>query len=83
MQGFLSLIYGHCFLEVCVGTERYSSAFVEKLRELFRGLKGIGTPHKNQQSQLIWNLEAFQRLNYQPSASMGWIEAPHTYVADL
>ena len=53
---------------------------MEELRERLRDTERIGTPHE-QQSQLTWTLESFQRLNHQPS--MGWTLASCIYVADM
>jgi len=44
---------------------------VDELGERLRDLEGIGTPHEDQQIQLIWVLGVSQRMNHQSKSIHG------------
>ena len=41
---------------------------MEELEEGLKGLKGMGTPQEDQQSQLTWTPGSSQRLSHQPKS---------------
>ena len=44
---------------------------MEELEEGLKGLKGMGTPQEDQQSQLTWTPGSSQRLSHQTKSIQG------------
>ena len=49
---------------------------MEELGEGLKELKGKATLQKEQQYQIIWTPQNFQRLNYQPKSIHWWVCNP-------
>lgn len=49
---------------------------MEEMGKRLKGLKGMGTPHEGQQSQLTWTPGSSQSLNHQPKSIHGLDRGP-------